>query len=229
MFRFRSLLMTLMIALGFTVSAQAVTIVYTNVWDDFGNFEIYAEVLGGSDGLESFSIDIIPNGLNDHRQDDSPFIQANGSFQPVGFSEPLAVASPTLLFNAQQTLTALPLVGGFGQGASDFTTEGQTTFGAPLDRAQAWGGGVSGALSGFVGPNAMLIASGTYARRPRQQPHHRRERPQRCGRPGLLRRGQPSARRCGRVRVREHPRARVAGSARPGWYHHPASPRRLRR
>ena len=55
--------------------------------------------------MESFSIDIIPNNLLSIA-DESPYIQANGSFQPVGFSEPLAVATPTLLFNSQQTLTA---------------------------------------------------------------------------------------------------------------------------
>ena len=70
--------------------------------------------------------------------------------------------TPTLVFNAQQTLTPLPLIGGFGQEASDFVSKGQTTFGAPLDRAQAWGGGVTGLLSGNVPANAMLIIQGTY-------------------------------------------------------------------
>ena len=157
----RQTLIGIVAVMGITFGASANQIIYTNVFDGLGNYEIYVEVTGANDGLESFSMDIVPNNLLTI-VDESPFIQANTSFQPVGFSEPLAVVTPVLLFNSQQTLTALPLVGGFGNSTSDFVTQGQTSFGAPLDRAQAWGGGVSGALASSVGPNAMLIASGTY-------------------------------------------------------------------
>ena len=121
-----------LLTLTLTLSAQADSISYTLEAHDDGTFNIFTEVIGStSAGLDTFSIDINPGSLLTIT-DDSPFMQVNQSFQAIGFNETLAVASPTLLFNAQSfPPDSSPRIYGFGQISSSFNDNGHFQFGAP--------------------------------------------------------------------------------------------------
>ncbi len=151
MLSIRKTVFGLVAVLGITMGVNADSIVYTNVYDtNTGTFQIFADVLGGtSGGLLNFSVDIVSAaGIVTSVTDESPFMQADTSFSPAGFKEPLAETSTILLFNGQNLPGGVNLITGFGQVASDFTSEGINYLGGTL-RQPSWG-------------SSLLIGSGTF-------------------------------------------------------------------